>query len=558
MKAIILAAGFGTRLLPFTDIIPKCLFPIAGRPLLDIIISGLQQADCREIIINTHHLPQKIDSFVAAQNYSIPITTRYEPKILDTGGAIKNAADFWDDQPFMAINSDIITDISLNKVYRYHLKHKHPATLVLYDDEQFNTVAVNEGGDIYSFQDKATRSFESKKFTFTGVQVLDPSVLAFIRPDTYSDIIDTYKKLMTAGNKIRAFVAKNFTWNDIGTPERYKNVVIEETAPAAFRNAFGPYKRKRIERFLLRGDGSDRIWYRLVSGNYSLIMADHGIKADQNISEIDSYLAIGNHLYHLEIPVPKIYCADTFAGLVFMEDLGDLNLQALVGRIENSDEITRAYMSVINLLVRMAVKGAAQFDSRWAYQTSRYSPELVVEKECRYFVDTFLNGFLKLNIGFETLEDEFKSLAEHAVESGINGFMHRDFQSRNIMVHENNYYFIDFQGGRIGPVQYDLASLLIDPYVELPGSIQAELVAYGADKLSDLIRFDKKKFYRGYEYCAITRNLQILGAFGFLSRQKGKKGFELYIPPAVKSLKTNLDTDAAGEFPKLKSIAESL
>ena len=309
---------------------------------------------------------------------------------------------------------------------------------------------------------------------------------------------------------------------------------------------------------MLKGDGSDRIWYRLVSGNYSLIMADHGIKPDQNISEIDSYLAIGNHLYHLEIPVPKIYYADTFAGLVFMEDLGDLNFQALVGRIENSGEITRAYMSVINLLVGMAVKSAAQFDSRWTYQTSRYSPELVVEKECRYFVDAFLNGFLKLNIGFETLEDEFKSLAEHAVESGINGFMHRDFQSRNIMVKADNYYFIDFQGGRIGPIQYDLASLLIDPYVALPRSIQAELAAYGADKLSDLIGIDKNKFYRGYEYCSITRNLQILGAFGFLSRRKGKKYFENYIPAAIKSLKANLQTDAAGQFPKLRAVVEKL
>jgi aminoglycoside/choline kinase family phosphotransferase len=428
----------------------------------------------------------------------------------------------------------------------------------LCDDEQFNTVAVDQKGVISSFQVETTRSFESKKFTFTGIQVLDPSVLDFIPPDTYSDIIDTYKKLMSAGNKIKALVTTNYGWNDIGTPERYKDTVVEKTAPVAFHNAFAPYKRTRIEQFLLKGDGSDRMWYRLVSGNYSLIMADHGIKADKNISEIDSYLAIGNHLYHLEIPVPKIYYADTFAGLVFMEDLGDLNLQAFVGRIENSDKITRTYMSVINLLVGMAVKGAAQFDPHWAYQTSRYSPELVVEKECRYFVDAFLNGFLKLNIGFEALEDEFKSLAKQAVESGINGFMHRDFQSRNIMVKANNYYFIDFQGGRIGPIQYDLASLLIDPYVALPRSIQTELASDGADKLSDLIGIDKNKFYRGYEYCSITRNLQILGAFGFLSRRKGKKVFENYIPAAIKSLKANLQTDAAGQFPNLKSIAESL
>ena len=122
MKAMILAAGFGKRLRPFTKNIPKALFPLAGQPLLDIIISSLQDSGFEEIIINTHHLHQKIDSFIAQQKYTIPVYTRYEPVILGTGGAIKNVADFWDDNPLLVINCDIVTDIDLKKVYDFHLK----------------------------------------------------------------------------------------------------------------------------------------------------------------------------------------------------------------------------------------------------------------------------------------------------------------------------------------------------------------------------------------------------------------------------------------------------
>ncbi|MBW2539678.1 MAG: NTP transferase domain-containing protein, partial [Deltaproteobacteria bacterium] len=86
MKAMILTAGLGTRLLPFTQNTPKALFPMAGRPILDIIIHSLQQAGCKSIIINTHHLQQKIDSFLAEQQYTIPVVTRYEPILLGTGG----------------------------------------------------------------------------------------------------------------------------------------------------------------------------------------------------------------------------------------------------------------------------------------------------------------------------------------------------------------------------------------------------------------------------------------------------------------------------------------
>jgi len=558
MKAIILAAGLGTRLRPYTEIIPKPLFPIAGRPLLDRMISQLLKADCSAIIVNTHHLSSQIDAFISQQRYPLPVTTRYEPEILGTGGAIKNAADFWDERSFIAVNSDIVTDIRLKEVYRYHSTHNHPATLVLCDDEEFNTVGVDSENFIISFDRGDPLPGERKKLTFTGIQVLDPAILDYIPENTPCSIIDIYTKLMAAGEKIKAYLPRNYCWDDIGTPERYMRVAVEAVKPVAFEKAFARYKGQKIDQVKLAGDGSDRVWYRLRSGNDSLIMAAHGLKTQNRTSEIDSFLALGTHLFRAGIPVPKIYHADTFAGLVFMEDLGDLNLQTQTRRAENSEEIISAYRAVIDILLKMSRQGAIGFDPGWTYQTDLYSKDFVIENECRYFIEAFVNGFLKRPVAFEPLAAEFDGLAHRAVGFGEIGFMHRDFQSRNIMVRGNKHYLIDFQGGRIGPLQYDLASLLIDPYVALPQAIQAHLLDYCGGRLSELGPVEKKSFYRGYQYCAVTRNLQILGAFGFLSRVKGKTVFEEYIPAAVKSLKQNFKAVETGEFPKLSALIENL
>jgi NDP-sugar pyrophosphorylase family protein/aminoglycoside/choline kinase family phosphotransferase len=570
MKALILAAGFGTRLLPFTKTTPKALFPVAGRPLLHIIILRLQQAGCKAVIINTHHLYKKIDSYLAPQNYAIPVVTRYEPEILGTGGAIKNVADFWDDHPFMVINSDILTDIDLKKVYEFHLNHSHPVTLVLHDDPRFNTVSVNKDGFITEFHvstplpshpasgSNTYRPGKIGKLTFTGIQVLDPQVLERIPDNIFSNSIDIYRELISENKKICAFISKEYYWKDIGSPESYSKAVFEHMSPEAFKHAFPSGVHKKIFRTRLKGDGSDRNWYRLTSGNRSLVMADHGIRKNQSTSEVDSFVAIGRHLHDKDIPVPEIYLYDTFSGLVFMEDLGDATLQAMVLNTTNPEKIISYYKSVISLLGNLSLSGAKGFDPVWTYQTSYYDQDLILEKECRYFVDAFLRNYLGMNISFKDLENEFRSLADRALEFSVNGFMHRDMQSRNIMVKNNRFYFIDFQGGRFGPIQYDLASLLMDPYVELSFRVRNLLLNFSVQRLSSVLNVDPDNFLYGYKYCSITRNLQILGAFAYLSRIKEKTYFEKYIPNAINTLTHNLLALKNREFPKLKSIVKKI
>ena len=562
MKAMILAAGFGTRLRPFTENIPKPLFTISQKPLLDITIRNLQKAGCKAIIINTHHLHEKIESYILSQNYSIPVYISYESSILGTGGAIKNVEDFWDSSPFIVINSDIVTDINFREVYNFHLKGDSLATLVVHDYYAFNKLSIDRNDFIIGFSDIKTEEEEEKDnlktLAFTGIHVLDSEITNFIPAGKFSSIIDVYTKLKQHNKKIKAFIAKNLYWRDIGTLDSYRKTVIENMASTAFKKIGYDSSLKNITHTKLKGDGSDRKWYRFFAGSHSLIISDHGIKTSSTRTEACAFVKIGRHLYKQGIPVPEIYLYDTISGIVFLEDLGDRNLQLLVHQDGNPENIILWYKSIIDLLIKMSFKGAEGFNPLWTFQSADYNIELILEKECRYFVDAFLNGYSGLNYLYENFLDDFTNLAEKAVTSDVLGFMHRDFQSRNIMEKKGNFYFIDFQGGRKGPIQYDLASLLIDPYVNLPYTVQSELVDYCITKLSFFINVNRENFLSCYRHCAITRNLQMLGAFGYLGRVKGKKFFEQYIPAALKTLRHNLQELGEDVFPVLNAAIKGV
>jgi aminoglycoside/choline kinase family phosphotransferase len=156
------------------------------------------------------------------------------------------------------------------------------------------------------------------------------------------------------------------------------------------------------------------------------------------------------------------------------------------------------------------------------------------------------------------LDGEFRQLAGGAIDNGVHGLIHRDFQSRNIMIKNGRHYIIDFQGARLGPVQYDLAALLIDPYVDLGPDLQQRLLAYAIEQAVGRLNCTSDQFLAGYRYCSVTRNLQMLGAFGFLSRNKNKRDFERWIPIASAMLAGHLDHLDKGGYPKLTAIAEKI
>ena len=560
MKALILAAGLGTRLRPFSEITPKPLFPINGRPLLDLVVRYLMAAGVDAIIVNTHHRHQQIETFLAGQSYSIPVTTRYEPELLGTGGAIRNVSDFWDDRPFIVINSDIVTNIDLKKVYAFHCSHLEAATLVMHDYPEFNQVTVDRNNHIDGFQKykRVGSSRKLKTLAFTGIQVLDPEILKSIPPHGFVDIIDVYCSQLAAGLKIAAYVSQNHHWRDIGTPHAYRQAVMDQVASQAFETAgidppAAPYTPSK-----LKGDGSDRTWYRLGPPGRSIIMVDHGLQDRTDTSEAQAFVAIGNHLIGCGVPVPRIYRAEPFSGLVFLEDLGNTHLQTVVRRCHDLSEIETWYRQVIDILVAMWSRASDNFDSAWTWQSARYDKKLIVEQECHYFVEAFLMGYLGLKVDINTLEADFDELAERTEQLACEGFMHRDLQSRNIMVKQGRLYFIDFQGGRIGPLQYDLASLLIDPYVDLPSDLQDDLRSYCYEQARKQTAIDPGRFNDGYDLCRLTRNLQMLGAFGFLSDRKQKTDFAQYIPVAVRTLHQSIRAFDPGAFPRLSTVIEAI
>jgi len=415
MRALILAAGYGTRLRPHTEHIPKPLFPVAGHPLIDLSIRRLIDQGVTGIIINVHHLHQQITSFIRNQNYPIPVVTRYEKIILGTGGAIRNVSDFIGDQPFCVINSDILTDIDVSVVLAFHRQHRHAATLVMHDYPMFNNVWINDNEDIIAFSE-SERNLSSKgcALAFTGIQILDPLIMDFIPEKQFVSSIDVYKEMIAKGHTVKAFMAKNHYWRDIGTPESFSQAVYDTAAPAAFSNAFGAGNYGALERTLLAGDGSDRRWYRIFSNSRSLILGDHGIHSGSQTAEVDSFIQIGAHLLKKNIPVPEIFFSDSFSGQVYVQDLGDIHLQSAIQNITDDKEVIRIYRQVIDRVLDMSVYGAQSFDPAWTCQTAEYDRQLILDKECRYFVDAFLNTYLGSTVSYDDLEAEFHRLADLA------------------------------------------------------------------------------------------------------------------------------------------------
>ena len=559
MKAMILAAGAGTRLLPFTRTIPKPLFTLSGRPVLDLAIEQLCRAGADAIIINTHHLHHQIEAYLARRRYPVPVLTRHEPAIRGTGGGIKDVSDFMDDDPFLVINGDIVFNIDLREVYDVHAKGKAQATLVLCDDPAVNTVLVDPEGYIRAFDEpeRDPASPKTTRLTFTGIQVIDPEVCRWIPDDPVSSIISAYRRMIENGKLIKAWLPHNIYWKDIGTPERYQQAALDRIASDAFQKVWPKLNviHNNIIYNVLKGDGSDRLWYRLKYDEKTLIAVNHGIKVHESITEIDAFLNIGMHLYQKKIPVPRIYQFDTFSGWVIVEDAGVTNLQDVVTSRSCPETAIPVYEKIISALIDFSIKGHLGFNSTWAYQTAAYDIDLILEKECRYFFDACITGFFGWNVGFTDYEPEFMRIAEGALSFPVLGLMHRDFQSRNIIVTNGEIRFIDFQGARTGPIQYDLASLLIDPYVGLPIPMQNRLLDFCITHLRDMLSLDERRFRWCYLFCALSRNLQILGAFCHLSRAKKKTWFERYIPGAILSLNrilTGMEQDA---FPKLKALA---
>jgi aminoglycoside/choline kinase family phosphotransferase len=313
--------------------------------------------------------------------------------------------------------------------------------------------------------------------------------------------------------------------------------------------------KKEFQWEIVPSDGSKRIFYRLSNNQNSfIVMVNTPIERKAEKENI-SYLKIGEHLFSKGIPVACIYRYDLDHGWFILEDLGKTSLQEVALQSNNRIDI---YKRVIELLIQIQLNGREDFNPEWCYHTKRYDRFIMEKFESNYFFTYFLQGFLGLKQDFDTLKPSFKHLSRNASCADNDFFLHRDFQSRNLIIKDDKIGVVDWQGGRLGPLQYDLASLLIDPYVGLRKEEKAILHDYYLNLLEKRLPGMSNSFTSYYPYLAIQRNLQILGAFSFLGKVQAKDRFLVYISPSLESLEGILKDIDDPELDPLKKIVDSL
>jgi len=213
MQAMILAAGFGTRLQPHSLVRPKPLFPVLNQPLLLLTVKRLQNMGFDRIVVNCHHLREQI---VAALDGIGGVIIQEEETLLGTGGGLRRALKHFDDDPLLVTNGDIYHTLDYKIFYQFHKRHGFPVTLALHNHHRFNTVMVKEG-KVVSFDDRS----KPPLLAFTGIHLIDPRVLEGIKESSYSCVIDHYRRLIDDGVEIACYRADDCFWTDMGSPADY-------------------------------------------------------------------------------------------------------------------------------------------------------------------------------------------------------------------------------------------------------------------------------------------------------------------------------------------------
>ncbi|MGP8253943.1 MAG: nucleotidyltransferase family protein [Terracidiphilus sp.] len=239
MKAMVLAAGLGTRLRPLTDDRPKALVTVAGRSLLEIVLARVRAAGVTEVIVNAHHFADQIEEFVKVEqflkgreDFGMRIEVSHEAELLDTGGGLKHAAWFFlesgpdRDAPFIVHNVDVISAIDLTRMIRAHNESNALATLAVAARESSRQLIFDADGLLCGrrggrdAQPELVRTVaEAQPLAFSGIHVISPRIFAQLDESGAFSIIDAYLRLAAGGEKIAAFRADEYYWRDLGNPE---------------------------------------------------------------------------------------------------------------------------------------------------------------------------------------------------------------------------------------------------------------------------------------------------------------------------------------------------
>ncbi len=300
--------------------------------------------------------------------------------------------------------------------------------------------------------------------------------------------------------------------------------------------------------------GSPRRYYRLSSGSASAIGT-----YNEDEQENRAFLAFSRHFRSKGLPVPEIYAEDLTQNIYLQEDLGE---ERLYDRLPApgaafSKELESLYKRVVEQLARLQIVGGQGLD--YSLCTPR---EVFDERAMMWDFNAFKYQFLKLSgvvFDEEALEEEGQQLVQFLAGAGAEHFMFRDFQSRNIMLQEDQPCFIDYQGGRRGALQYDLASLLYQAKANIPDKIRESLLHHYLDAAAQYTEIDRPAFIRHYYGFVLLRTLQVLGAYGLRGLYERKAHFLQSIPFALQNLGQLLRDNPAGlQLPELQRVVHRL
>lgn len=578
-KAVVLAAGYGTRLRPLTFVAPKPLLPIWGVSPLERTLRRLEAWGVTEIAVNVHWQADKIKNFLATRKGTAQIRIAEEPEILGTGGVLNPLRTWLGSDAFWLVNGDVVAEgLSAQPLLDAFVRSGHFAACWLSDCLGPRTVEADPEGRICNWASDVPGDYGT--YTYCGCALLSPAVMDDLPPTGFSTIVSAYEKAMMEGRFVVGVTEDEAYWGDAGTlesyleihaaldPDRFEanpNVIFPgvkllETADLAGCVVTGGLIGGAFERTALVGvdqiaqprlvaladalgwtpadvaaeylgaRGSDREFWRFVHGDDRAIAI---LYDDAKRPENARYAAHARLLETAGVPVPRVLADLPDQHALALEDVAGDSLETRASM--RGVNLVKLYTPVVQALKALQERGTEAVLAADAALEPSFGPDLYAWER-----DLFETYCVKARFGYDKLPDavrvELEGIAD-ALSRQRPVLVHRDFQSSNVLYRpDGSFAFIDFQGMRLGSPAYDLASLLYDPYVPLTERDRAALA-----KLVPVERL---------AYGAVQRLVQALGAFGRLA-SVGQPQFERYVLRALENLLAaadEADLDAVGAF----------
>ncbi|NLK81781.1 MAG: phosphotransferase [Bacteroidales bacterium] len=283
---------------------------------------------------------------------------------------------------------------------------------------------------------------------------------------------------------------------------------------------------------IITGAGSPRKYYRILSSLSYSVIACFGT----NLEENKSFIYYNTFFLAAGLSVPKIYASEQEPWLYLLEDFGDIDVLTAKQNLSETETIT-LYKTIIRDLIQFQLQGA-KCDFSHCFSRNAFD-ETAMKWDLYYFKYYYLK-LSNLDFNEQKLEEDFDALIVFLKQADASYFMYRDFQARNILLKNNKLHYIDFQGGMRGPLQYDLASLLLQAKAQLSVATQKTLIDFYISEISKYITISKSQFKALYEGFAMIRIIQTLGAYGFRGIIEKKPHFISSIPHAVDNAVTQI------------------